>query len=930
MTPYYSARTRLRAAATVAGTGLITLALLVGMPWVLWEAAGVPWPEHVSSWRDLIDRITEPVSDPIMIELLALFGWACWGAFVCSVVREVFWYAAHLPQLVRDRAVHDEHVAGLSVRGSLAALCIGTLVLAVLGLWRPHVADAQQPTAVGELRPQVAATAPLYLASSLTAVSLAEAPQSAVDQTRVAPPEEAASEARHVEYTVVEGDTLWDIAAAHMGDSLKWPRIYKLNKGRIQPDGGRLTDPDLIRPGWRLALPVAGETTPSPALPAAPAPAVPDTPETPTDGGDHDQHPAHRDAEKHAPAQEHGEVRRDAERGPVSVSVGEASLIGITTATGLLAALRYVRVHRSRSRRQDTDGHEPALSPVIERATWAAREAALPRTPTEPDALVTRRTPPQQPRPASAVTIGHAGDEEIALEAVAVEAGCDWRGPGAAAAARALLCGILTAAERQRPAQPRVRTVVPRELADHLLPGLPSQFTALTQAADTAHAVRLAEEHLIARARHRQQTQEPDADSVGARYYDDCEAKQNDDPGTLLLLATPGPAHTGQFEALTTRTDPGSLIVLTIDAALPGAAQWHIAADGIVTLPGTGSFLAPRTSRADELRLFQLTAEAARDVVELVLSAHGQRPHLRVIPAERAETTVPTPGEPSEAEEENEAEPAAPALRSHPAKPPKPEQSRPIRLHVLGPVTLYARGSDEPVGVNLRAEVREFLALLAAHPAGLLASDVAQNMRLDGDSEQNARELKNLRRAVRRAFRAATGITQQELILLQGELHKLHPELVETDLADFAEVLNRVKSAGDQSARLTAVREVLRHYRGVFAHGGDYLWADGIREHLATQAADAVLRLAHHAEHAADTHQTDAALTALEHVIALHPDREQLHQHAIRLYQAAGRHDAAQHTYTRLERHLAELGLEPDPATRALLAPRSRRPAGSR
>ena len=33
--------------------------------------------------------------------------------------------------------------------------------------------------------------------------------------------------------------------------------IFNLNKGRLQPNGGRLTNPQLIEPGWILQLPAA-------------------------------------------------------------------------------------------------------------------------------------------------------------------------------------------------------------------------------------------------------------------------------------------------------------------------------------------------------------------------------------------------------------------------------------------------------------------------------------------------------------------------------------------------------------------------------------------------------------------------------------------------------------------------------------------------
>lgn len=68
------------------------------------------------------------------------------------------------------------------------------------------------------------------------------------------------------DYTVTPGDTLWDISAEQLGDPLRYPEIVELNRGRPQPDGGTLEDPDLIRPGWTLRLPdvVAGSAGPSP------------------------------------------------------------------------------------------------------------------------------------------------------------------------------------------------------------------------------------------------------------------------------------------------------------------------------------------------------------------------------------------------------------------------------------------------------------------------------------------------------------------------------------------------------------------------------------------------------------------------------------------------------------------------------------------
>ncbi|MFI9080790.1 BTAD domain-containing putative transcriptional regulator [Streptomyces sioyaensis] len=930
MTPHSALRERLTAGLTVLSTLSFTLALLAGMPYVLWQATGVPWPDRISSWQELGARLAEPISDPLVIDLLAVVGWVCWAAFACTVIREICWYTAHLPQLLHDRRTHKEHVAALSVKGSLAALCIGTLVVALLSLWRPSTASAQQPSAAHTVRPPIAVTAPLNpLTGQKTTGQMPAAPGPAKAATAAFHPghperDAGAAAVRHVEYTVKEGDNLWDLAHTHLGDALKWPRIYALNKDRVQHDGAQLTDPDLLKPGWQLTIPVSHQPTSPPpnagsassAAPdtapqtssAPPAPARPTPDQKLTAGQQLDRtHPAsarpHQDGDT-------ADRKVEAKRGPAAIGFGEASLIGVTAAAGLLAARRYWYVYQRRLRRLDDEAPAPALSPLVDKAAQAAQAATQPHPSSDPEDLVTRRTPPQHPRSADTVTIGVDDNAEIPLDVLASAGGCTWTGAGAEDAARALLTGILTAAERQRPGPPRVSAVVPEELAACLLPGLPKQFTALTQAADTAQAVRWAEQHLVAhaRAQHDRDTPPPGPEAENIA--------EEAGPGSLVLLAAPDAAHIGQIQALAARSQPGILTVLTLDSPLPGAEHWHIAADGTTTRPVTSA------RHPGQLELFRLTPDAGRDMTEVLLGAHGQRPHLRALPNQQPPSRVARP-QPASAPEEPEPEPPAASDRP-PTSASRPQQTTPVRLHVLGPVTLYVRGHDEPVGTNLRPEVHEFLALLAAHPTGLLAADIADKLHLEPGTEQNS--LKNLRRAVRRALRAATGISEREFILRQGELHKLHPDLIETDLSDFTRILKRAFSSAGESApdALAHVRAALSHYCGPFAQGADHLWADAIREHLTTQATDAALRLAHQAEHSpADQQQRDGILALLEHLGALHPDHERLTQHAIRLYRAAGSHDAARHAYTRLKRHLAELGLEPAPATQALIAPRT-------
>jgi len=75
-------------------------------------------------------------------------------------------------------------------------------------------------------------------------------------------------------YTVLKGDTLSEIAERRLGDARAWPRIFEASRDLTQPDGRRLTDPNLIIPGWNLLIPMTAESTSELATSTDPGPAT--------------------------------------------------------------------------------------------------------------------------------------------------------------------------------------------------------------------------------------------------------------------------------------------------------------------------------------------------------------------------------------------------------------------------------------------------------------------------------------------------------------------------------------------------------------------------------------------------------------------------------------------------------------------------------
>jgi hypothetical protein len=163
----------------------------------------------------------------------------------------------------------------------------------------------------GSPRAVLRASAATLAAAALAAAALAGAgpafasahPSHAARTSHAAPRSRATGKSRPpqishngwVKYFIVAAPThgakefLFEIAASTLGRGSLANEIFNLNKGRLQPDGGRLENPTVIRPGWILVLPSSAHgpgvhfgllpvvkpvpsPSPSPSKPPRPAP----------------------------------------------------------------------------------------------------------------------------------------------------------------------------------------------------------------------------------------------------------------------------------------------------------------------------------------------------------------------------------------------------------------------------------------------------------------------------------------------------------------------------------------------------------------------------------------------------------------------------------------------------------------------------------
>ncbi|AEV84403.1 Otogelin [Actinoplanes sp. SE50] len=468
--------------------GLILSVVLAGFPVGLVALAGSPLPSRLPTGVDLQAWAANPFAAPFLPGLLAAIAWFSWA------------FAAVLSLKIAARSAHRLSRLAQYLPGPLQGLAATLLGAAAVTATYAPAAAAPPATAT--------ATGPTLLTGTIT---------------------DRAPTAGHADptCTVHRGDTLSKIAKQRLGDPDRWPTIFKLNRGKRFPTvGGRLTNPDVIFPGWKLKMPAnatppASDTCTGPA--AAPTHRPSPKPSRPADSGNTVTTPVPATAAPQAAPQTNNQT------GP-AVTLGIAGLTiaaGCAYAAGLLWRRKRRAAHPGDPTRPASVTLLPTTTPAGRPPTAAASGAATPAASHQP---ITVRPPDN---PATALI-----------------------GPGAHDAARAALVAVITGSIADTTALTTAAT------RDALLPDTPLRG-GVTVVEDFAAALAALDEEIIRRS----------------RLADDLDDGAPPKPTMLVLTDVPDNAWHGRL-ATAAREGERLGIDITLLGEWPSGTTLTVTADG--------------------------------------------------------------------------------------------------------------------------------------------------------------------------------------------------------------------------------------------------------------------------------------------------------------------------------------------------------------
>lgn len=788
---------------------LAILALVIAFPLVLIAIGYAPWDANLDEFQRMLGR---PDDGSLALAAFAVTGWGAWivmaGSVVLAVVAEI-------------RRVPAPHVPGFGVPQVLAARLVS--VAALLFVAAPTIAVAL-PTPPARSAAVVASAEPEPAATTTMPTQAAAAPEADAERTssytvargdslwRIAErllgdgarytelvalnadvlhghpdfitpgtvlrvPAEAPA---HETVVVERGDTLSEIAAEELGDADRYPEIFEASRA-TQPDGHRLTDPDLIRPGWRLTVPTDdAQPEPEPEVDEHQSqPPADSTPQMP----DHST-PAPPIAEKEEPAP-------TAE--PAADSIDQANGAGLPgwalpglAGVGLLAGavLSVTRAHRRTQLRYRRPGQmlappPPALSDVDKTVQVYGAQRALNiegldaalSTLAPESSGIERPTPPLR-------AVALKGGIATAQFVEPTDLPAPWRGEGAEWQVSLADC---EADDDKLPPYPLLVSVgedrdgalwlVDLEsigsvaitgdettglaLARHLAAELAlNPWSVLAQTDAFGLGAELADLDTLRLRTHGPEDEA--ADTIVNELVDIAEhGWEYPDPFQVVLTSRPEIAETVHEAILQSTCRLGAASVTFACDPPPDATMFEVSADGTLSVPSLDLTLVASGLTAEEANMCAAIVDVTRvtptvDIPLFAQAADGWRSTADMAGALRSELTEPRPTDkaaprsllPEPTEEYVEAgattaadvETLAPAAKDGVAAeiealdPTLDDDvadwfaSEPELPHLtlLGPVRVTAKGDTTEI-VKRRAYFEELVAYLALHPEGVTA-----------------------------------------------------------------------------------------------------------------------------------------------------------------------------------------------------------------
>lgn len=217
--------------------------LLVGVPLFLTLVAQPYLPSSLPTANQVMQALTSPDNGTVVVVLLWVVAWAAWAYLAIAILVEL-WAAL--------RRVPAPRLPGFGLpQGIAKSLVAGALLLAVS---TPGLASAAPNPSPVDTKP----AAPAATATIAPETRSAESSSASAQQQTF------------INHTVGPRDTLSGLAKKYLGDADRYPEIFEVNKGMVQSNGRRLTNPDLIVDGTVLRIPQYA-ATPSSTLPASTA-----------------------------------------------------------------------------------------------------------------------------------------------------------------------------------------------------------------------------------------------------------------------------------------------------------------------------------------------------------------------------------------------------------------------------------------------------------------------------------------------------------------------------------------------------------------------------------------------------------------------------------------------------------------------------------